>query len=84
MVGRGDDASRSTSSSSLTSNGIALAKQRDDEDDDEELPEELALSRSLKTISSCAESHSAVNVHASSRELPGGDGPTTGEFGRLR
>ena len=77
--------STSKISSSSTSKGTGLATKcgRDDvEDEDEEA--ELPLSTSLKTISSCAESHSAVNVHAISREVPGGDGPVTGELGRLR
>lgn len=80
-------ASGENASSSFTSHGTGLLRKKRvlaDESPDDEPPEELELSRSLKMNSSCVESHSAVNVHASSRAEPGGEGPTTGEFGRLR
>ena len=84
-VGGGERSAKSASSS-LTSNGNGLAAKRDRRADADDEEEELApaLSRSENTNSSCVESHSAVNVYAVSRELPGGDGPTTGELGRLR
>ncbi len=78
--GGGCEKSSNSISSSFTSNGMALGKKR--VPDEAEPPGALARSRSLKTISSCVESHSAVNVHAVD-EL-GGVGPTTGEFGRFR
>ena len=78
-AGGGEKISNSISSSP-TSEGIARGKNRVLAE--AELPDALARSTSLKTISSCVESHSAVNVHAVD-EL-GGVEPTTGEFGRLR
>lgn len=84
-TGGAPSTSSSNTSSSPTSNGTGLAtKRRFDEDVEEGADGPLPLSTSLKTISSCAESHSAVNVHAISREEPGGEGPTTGELGRFR
>lgn len=75
--------SNASSSSTSTSKGIGLAIKRRLDDDVEDGADD-PFSTSLKTISSCVESHSAVNVHAISREDPGGDGPTTGELGRFR
>ena len=77
----GDGTTSNSTSSSLTSRGKALAKEREPPDDD---PDELELSRSLKMNSSCVESHSAVNVHAEPVEDPGAEGQTIGELGRLR
>ena len=77
---RGEPTSNSTSSS-LTSRGTGLGKNRVLADDD---PDELELSSSLKMNPSPVESHSAVNVHAKPVEEPGGGGLTIGELGRLR
>lgn len=76
--------SGSSTSSSLTSNGIGLNTKRDLRDEEEDAELVTPLSRSEKTNSSWVESHSAVNVYAVSRELPGGVGPWMGELGRLR
>ena len=77
---RGEPVSKSTSSS-LTSRGTGLAKNRVLAD---ESPGELEFSRSLKTNPSPVESHSAVNVHEVSRDDFGGGGLTIGELGRFR
>ena len=77
---RGEPVSKSTSSS-LTSRGTGLMKNRVLADD---IPGELEFSRSLKMNPSPVESHSAVNVHEVSREDFCGGGLTTGELGRFR
>ena len=76
----GEPVSKSTSSS-LTSRGTGLVKNRVLADD---IPGELEFSRSLKINPSPDESHSAVNVHEVSREDLGGGGLATGELGRFR